>query len=203
MGRKHVHQLQPVLPRSVPGFPAGTSGSCACFPSLLCMGRKGRKGAASFPAQQHACQLPTAASATRTRSSLPPSSRAGSPWGTGSHAGLQGTHSWLSAGCRRQHRTARPKAPGHGAAALGNEPDALRWFRALGTALPPLLPTLSSGSRDDPSPSSQKPGWGSSHFFFAECTESIFSLLNHLIFLAPIPIGILSFFCINSAQFQR
>lgn len=163
----NVPQLQPVLPKSVPGFPDGTSGSCTCFPSLLCMGRKGRKGAASSPAQQHACQLPTAASATRTRSSLPSLCSAGSP-GDGlcfaqpvslrhSVSSRAAGHPLLCSvlGAERQHGTIHHEVPRRGAAAPRREPEVLRWFQALGMALPPLLPTPSSGSRDGLSPSSQ------------------------------------------------
>lgn len=165
---------------------------------LLCFvwgGRGGRELPPSLPSSTPAScpqppQLPEPAAPSHPRLVL------GAPGALG-----------LTQGCRAPTPGSALGAEGstelRAPAALGSEPDALRWFRALGTALPPLLPTLSSGSRDDPGPSSQKPGWGSSHFFFAECTESIFSLLNHLIFLAPLPIGILSFFCINSAQFQR
>lgn len=209
----NVPQLQPVLPKSVPGFPDGTSGSCTCFPSLLCMGRKGRKGAASSPAQQHACQLPTAASATRTRSSLPSLCSAGSP-GDGlcfaqpvslrhSVSSRAAGHPLLCSGSRKAARNHPPRSP-------------QAWGRSSAQRAggPPMVPGPRNGAATATPDSQQweqgwsqpllpEPGWGSSHFFFAECTKSIFSLLNHLIFLAPLPTGILSFFCINFARFQR
>lgn len=49
----------------------------------------------------------------------------------GLRQGCRAPTAGLSSGCRKQHGTARPKAPGHGAAALGSESEVLRWFQTL------------------------------------------------------------------------